>query len=144
MLTHYPGGNRMRLFVAAILFNFLAITAHAHKLHTPEVCTTGTNQVCAHLGYDNEPDTTKESEFMLHFMGKAMDPKLISNVTVKILMNMPGHTHGGPPVVVTATKTADHFTLTKVNFTMAGGWQIVVDFNYDKVANTLIIPIVVK
>lgn len=141
----------MTLFALAItttaLTAFAALTpntAQAHAYHTPEVCSTASTELCAHLGFKVEPSSTDATEFMLHFMPAAsLDPKEIKDVTVTLWMEVGGQTYGSAPATV---KMLDYirYTVSDVHFVTPGEWQVKIGFNYLGTAHEITIPVQVK
>lgn len=135
------------LFVASVVAatSLLSIQeVMAHSGHTPNVCSAVNSRLCAHLGFENEPNSTDEWAFMLHFMLEpGMDPRGISDVSVKLWMNMGSHSHGSSPVSLNQ-KDDVHFEVTEGYFPMAGPWEVKVAFKYEGNQHEIIIPIVVK
>ncbi len=123
---------------------FSAVKAEAHSGHTPNVCSTTAPSVCAHLGFDAEPNSTDAWSFMLHFMPAAgIDPKLITNVSVKLWMDMGSHSHGSSPVTVNPVDDV-HYEVTDGYFPMSGPWQVKVGFTYQGTNHEIIVPLSVK
>ncbi len=118
-------------------------TASAHAHHTDAVCSESQPAVCAHLGYDTEPNSADEWKFMLHFQSQDLDSTLLSAVEVKLWMDMGHHSHGSSPVTVTA-KDPVHFLVEEAYFPMRGPWQIKVAYLYDGQKGELIVPVLVK
>lgn len=138
----------MKLFAIAItaaaLAAFAPITAKAHSYHTPQVCSATSADLCAHLGFKAEPNSTDATEFMLHFMPAAgVDAKEIKNVTVKLWMDMGGHGHGSSPVTITQGDDV-HYAVSDAYFVMPGEWQVKVGFDYLGTAHEIVIPVEVK
>ena len=130
----------LALLAAVSMFGKLpAALAHSH--HTANVCSTSAPDICAHLGFENEPNTTDESEFMLHFMPKSVSPALVTNVSVKLWMDEMGH--GSSPVTLTAVDDA-HYNVSKAYFVMSGPWQVKVSFDYAGATHEISIPVDVK
>lgn len=118
-------------------------TSRAHSGHTPNVCSATASAVCAHLGFDAEPNSTDSWSFMLHFMPAAgVDPKLITSVSAKLWMDMGSHSHGSSPVTIAAIDDV-HYQVTDAYFPMAGPWQVKVGFTYDSINHEIIIPVMV-
>ena len=129
---------------AAALTALAPTTANAHAYHTPEVCAANSRELCAHLGFKAEPNSTDATEFMLHFMPAAsLDPKEIKNVAVSLWMDMGGHSHGSSPVTL---KMIDfiRYTVSEAYFVMPGEWQVKVGFEYLGTAHEIVIPVEVK
>ncbi|MBK7891132.1 MAG: FixH family protein [Bdellovibrionales bacterium] len=138
----------MKLFAIAIataaLTAFAPTTAKAHSYHTPQVCSATSADLCAHLGFKAEPNSTDATEFMLHFMPAAsLDPKEIKNVTVTLWMDMGGHGHGSSPVTITMLDYI-RYTVSDAYFVMQGEWQVKVGFDYLGTAHEIVIPVEVK
>lgn len=135
--------NRILVFafmtVALVLTKLPSAFAHAH--HTANVCSTTAPDICAHLGFENEPNTTDESQFMLHFMPKSGGPTLVTKVAVKLWMDEMGH--GSAPVTLTAVDDA-HYEVTKAYFVMSGPWQVKVSFEFGGASHEISIPVDVK
>ena len=132
-------------FAASFLMASLAQmpTAAAHTHHTANVCSTALPAVCAHLGFEVEPNSADEWTFMLHFQSPDLDSALLTSVEVKLWMDMGHHSHGSSPVTVTP-KHAVHFLVEEAYFPMRGPWQIKVNFIYEGEKGELIIPVDVK
>jgi hypothetical protein len=134
-------------FLAAALtvsLSFLAIEpAHAHTHHTQDVCSVEQPAVCAHLGYDKEPNTADAWGFMLHFQSPQLDPSLLSQVAVKLWMDMGHHSHGSSPVSLTE-KSQTHYLVEDAYFPMSGPWQVKVSFQYEGKKAELIVPVEVE
>jgi hypothetical protein len=122
----------------------LTSTSHAHSGHTPNVCARTATTVCAHLGFDAEPNSSDSWSFMLHFMpASGVDPKLITNVSVKLWMDMGSHSHGSSPVTLAGVDDV-HYQITDAYFPMAGPWQVKVGFTFENINHEIIIPVMVK
>lgn len=130
------------LALVAALVSFTSL-AHAHSYHTPNACSVTAPEICAHVGSNVEPNTADEWAFMLHFMPKGVNAKLISNVSVKLWMQMGHHGHGSSPVTIKQQDDV-HFEVTKAYFAMAGPWQIKVAFDYNGKSHELVIPVEAK
>jgi hypothetical protein len=142
-----PLTSMLALF-ASVLFAYSspsgAQTMIAHSGHTPNVCSATAASVCAHLGYEAEPNSTDSWSFMLHFMPAAgVDPKLITNVSVKLWMDMGSHSHGSSPVTLAGIDDV-HFQVTDAYFPMAGPWQVKVGFTYENNSHEIVIPVTVS
>lgn len=72
-----------------------------------------------------------------------VDPKLISNVSVKLWMDMGSHSHGSSPVTIAGVDDV-HYQITDAYFPMAGPWQVKVGFTYESMNHEIIIPVTVK
>lgn len=128
-------------FVFAALNQPSVARAHAH--HSDEVCSSIQSAVCAHLGFDQEPNSQDEWKFMLHFQSPTFDPALLSSVEVKLWMDMGHHSHGSSPVTLTQ-KSVDHFLVEEAYFPMSGSWQVKVTYIYDGQKSEIVVPILVK
>lgn len=64
------------------LMTLMASFSFAHKYHTEDVCTPGT-EVCAHLGYNEKPEAGKIFEFMTHFSNEEK-MKDVSDVKIRL------------------------------------------------------------
>ncbi len=118
-------------------------TALAHAHHTANFCSATAADVCAHLGFNAEPNSTSEAIFMLDFAPSKIDPALITNVTVKLVMDMNGTSHSARPVIIKAVNAA-HYEVSKVYFSMTGPWIVKAGFDYLGSSHEVIIPIDVK
>lgn len=141
---------RTRLFLlAAALLTFSAIStvgakAEAHAHHTASYCSATAPDICAHLGYKDEPNTTDAASFMLHFTpAAAANVTLLTDVAVELSMEMMHNgqvmRHGSSPVTITPVDEV-HFQVTDAYFLMSGTWDVVVTFKYDGVEHMLSIP----
>jgi hypothetical protein len=128
-------------FLLATLVQVPLAAAHTH--HSDEICSANQPAVCAHLGYELEPNASDEWKFMLHFQSPTLDSALLSNVAVKLWMDMGHHSHGSSPVTVTQ-KDPVHFLVEEAYFPMRGPWQIKVNYSYDGQSGELVIPVIVK
>jgi hypothetical protein len=118
--------------------------SHAHNGHTPNYCSVTASTVCAHLGFDTKPNSSDAWEFMLHFMpATGIDPKLITNVSVKLWMDMGSHSHGSSPVTLTGVDDV-HYHVTEAYFPMAGAWQVKVGFTFENATHEIIVPVMVS
>lgn len=133
----------LRLLVLASAFMAFTSLAHAHSYHTPKACSATAPEICAHIGSNTEPSTTDEWAFILHFMPQGVNAKLISNVSVKLWMQMGNHSHGSSPVTIQQHDDI-HFEVTKAYFAMAGPWQIQITFDYNGASHELVIPVEAK
>lgn len=137
--------NSIRLFLTAIalIAAFYSSSSNAHSEHTPDVCSPTSGSVCAHLGFETKPNSTDAWSFMLHFVpATGIDPKLITDVTVKLWMDMGSHSHGSSPVTI-ATIGDAHFQVTDAYFPMSGPWQVKVGFSFENATHEIVIPVMV-
>jgi hypothetical protein len=118
-------------------------SASAHSHHTANYCSTTLPDVCAHLGFENEPNSTDEAQFMLDLAPSKANLSKITKVAVALEMNMNGMTHGSSPVTLTPVDAA-HYEVTKAYFVMSGAWHVKVTFELNGAAGELSIPIDVK
>jgi hypothetical protein len=125
-----------------LAFSFSGLQAQAHAHHSATICSSTAAEICAHLGYD-AITTADEAAMMLHFMPKAVDPSLITNVTVKLMMDMGGSPHGSSPVTLKQVDSA-HIQISKAFFPMAGVWEVRIGFDYAASKHQLVIPLEVK
>jgi nitrogen fixation protein FixH len=128
------------LFVSVSTFMKVS-PAYAHSHHTANYCSSTAPDICAHLGFEAEPNTTDEAQFMLDLAPSKVDPALITNVAVKLWMDEMGH--GSSPVTLAPFDEA-HYEVTKAYFIMSGPWQVKVSFDYGGATHELVIPIDVK
>lgn len=138
-----PRSFRLSLIAISLIATFSTSNANAHREHTPDVCSLTSSSVCAHLGFETKPNSTDAWSFMLHFVPAAgIDPKLITNVTVKLWMNMGSHSHGSSPVTI-ATVGDAHFQVTDAYFPMSGLWEVKVGFSFENATHEIVIPVMV-
>ena len=118
---------------------FLSATSFAQNhdghngTHTPNVCVENT-KLCAHLMFPKIPNSSDESQFILHFVNDAA----ISNV--KVVLWMPDMGHGSAPVVI---KTIDnnHYQVSNAYFIMPGQWEVQVQFSVNEQIQIIKIPV---
>ena len=135
--------TRFAAVVAFLSFLILISKADAHAHHTSNFCSTTATDICAHLGFDAEPNSTDEAIFMLDFAPSKVDPTLITNVTMKIVMDMSGTPNGTRPVTITAINSA-HYEISKAYFSMAGPWMLKAGFDFNGASHEVVIPLDVK
>jgi hypothetical protein len=128
---------------SAFLIGLTANQAQAHSHHTESACSNELTDVCAHLGYNVEPNPSDPWIFMLHFQSPNLDPSQLKQVSVSLWMDMGHHSHGSSPVTV-SEKTPTHFLVQDAFFPMSGAWQVKVSFLYQGKNGDLIVPIMVQ
>ncbi len=131
------------LAAAVLVFAMSCPKAHAaHAHHTADICSATATDICAHLGY-NDINTTDAATFMLDLKPSKVDPSLATGITVELLMDMGGHSHGSSPVTLKPLDAA-HTEVSKAYFPMAGVWTVKVSFQYAGGKHELSIPLEVK
>ena len=143
MVRTFTTNTLLALIVAIATFTFKCPKAFAHSHHTANYCSATAPDVCAHLGFKNEPNTTDESVFMLDFAPSKANVTQITNITVKVAMDMAGTQHRAAPVTITPANAA-HYEVSKAYFSMTGQWKLKVGFDYAGAKHEVIIPIDVK
>jgi len=118
---------------------FLSLTVNAQQLkehkgiHTPNVCVENTN-VCAHLMFPKAPNSSDESQFIVHFMTQ----ETIKNVNV--MLWMPDMGHGSAPVTLNALDPV-HYKISQAFFIMPGLWEVQVSFEINNELQQIKIPV---
>ncbi len=118
-------------------------TTFAHTHHTADFCSATAKDICAHLGYNEPPNSADESKFMLDLQPSKVNASLISKVAVSLHMDMGGSSHGSSPVTIKQVDAA-HYQVTKAYFTMTGKWVVKVNFEYNGAGHEIQIPIEVQ
>lgn len=131
------------VFAVFATFTFQCPKAFAHAHHTANFCSMTAPDICAHLGFEVEPNSTDELIFMLDFAPSKNDPALITNVTVKLNMDMPGMQHGARSVTIVPADAA-HYEVSKAYFSMPGQWQVKVGFTYNGAVHEVIVLVDVR
>ena len=126
--------------VVVASFSMFATAAYAHSHHTANYCSMTAPDVCAHLGFENEPNSTDEAQVMLDLAPSKANLSKITDVGVALQMDMGGMPHGSSPVTL-APVDAAHYEVTKAYFVMTGTWQVKVTFVYNGTPGELLIPI---
>lgn len=140
IMTHIV---RILLILVAVIVGHSSGSS-AHSEHTPDVCSATASTVCAHLGFETKPNSSDAWEFMLHFVpSSGVDPKLITNVSVKLWMDMGSHSHGSSPVTLVGVDDV-HYKITEAYFPMSGPWQVKVGFMFENVNHEIIVPVMVS
>lgn len=138
--------QRWSIFSVLMLaaFVFASGSADGHSLHSKNICAVKQPGLCAHVGYNSQPNTKAPSEFMLHFMlGAGIDDSKVRLASVKLMMDMGSHgRHGAAPVTVVPVD-AIHYKISEAYFSMAGDWTIVVAAEYQGETHEIAIPITV-
>ena len=143
MFSTFTTNTLLALIAAVATFAFQCPKALAHSHHTANYCSTTAPDVCAHLGFSDEPNTMDEAVFMLDFAPSKANVTQITNVTVKLVMEMSGMQHSGSPVTITPADAA-HYEVSKAYFSMTGQWQVKAGFDFGGAKHEVIIPIDVK
>ncbi len=146
-LKRNPKGDEMKLtlMTASVVMMLgicsLSARAFAHANHSPDICGTKVEGLCAHVGYP-VLNTQQAFELMVHFAtGDGLDAKLITNVTADLWMEMGnGQGHASAPVQVRQL-SEDHFLVSEAYFPMAGEWLVRVNFAYAGTSQQLLIPV---
>lgn len=107
--------------------------------HTGEFCTDATEDICAHLHFLADVNSSTEGSFTAHV--ETPDNKPINNLKIDMWMDMGhGHGHGSAPVEI-ADAGANHFTVTNAWFVMPGTWLVRIDFDFNGVHQHIEIPV---
>jgi len=101
--------------------------------HTPNVCTNN-SAVCAHLMFPKTPNSTDESQFILHFVTN----QAITNL--KVALWMPDMGHGSSPVTIKSIDN-NHYQVSNAYFIMSGDWEVRVQFTSDDQNQSIHIPV---
>jgi hypothetical protein len=119
--------------------NSLATAKEDHD-HTPNVCSAKNKTICAHLGLSETLSSKAPGKFIVDIQPSGEKGE-VTNLKVKLWMPEMGH--GTTPVKVTPQGNG-HYSVTEANFSMAGKWQVQLDFDFAKVAHHLEIPLDIK
>lgn len=110
-------------------------------IHTPTICSAAAINDCAHLRFDENPTSTKESVFLVHLMPADQNTNF-TDINVLLWMDMGnGHGHGSAPVEISATEENNHFVVSNAWFVMMGQWQVIVTFKDKGIDQKIIIPV---
>ena len=109
--------------------------------HTPSVCSPSADSVCAHLKFLTAINSSTAGEFIVHVTTPS--ETAISDLKVKLWMDMGGHGHGSAPVEIATMDEANHFKITNAWFVMAGPWLVQIEFIVNGQSHTVAIPIMV-
>lgn len=132
----------MKIFFTVMMIAFSTLTfsnySQAAEEHSEEICAVNNPNVCAHLGYHwGLPNSTDESKFMFHVL---TNEGTITNLKVKLWMNMGGHGHGSSPVELKEVGP-NKFLVSKAYFVMSGGWLVKTEFTLNNQIYNLDIPV---
>lgn len=112
--------------------------AFSHNFHSDTFCSDDSQEACAHIGFNNEFDTTSELEFIFH----VTTPGAENIEQVQIYFAMPEMD------LVTETLMPEKvgpgkFLVKNIRFSVPGAWEVRAEFNY-KLFHQIFIPINVK
>ncbi len=115
----------------------LSLSATAEDNHTPEYCSLADAKVCAYLGHMTELVSSKEVQFIAHFL-------TATEITdLKVILKMGHHDHGSAPVTINRTGP-NHYQVIHAYFPMVGEWQVVMDFKFNGIGQQISIPLQIK
>lgn len=124
-----------------IIFSNLLI-ADEGGIHTDNFCSAVNAKTCAHLRLEKWPTSTEASEFILHVLTPSNTQ--VTNLKVKLWMDMNGHGHGSSPVKLETLEELNHFLVQDAYFVMRGKWQVIVTFTDEGINEKIIIPLDIK
>lgn len=144
----------MKAVLVLFLTTLLSLTTYAHDHgggtpaqspkagdHTAEFCTDDTQNICAHLHFLADVNSSTEGSFIAHI--ETPDNQAINNLKIDMWMDMGhGHGHGSAPVEI-ADNGANHFTVTNAWFVMMGPWLVRIDFDFNGAHQHIEIPVYV-
>lgn len=137
----------MKIVLIAVI-SFFSLFAMAHEGqehsggHTENVCSVDDAQVCAHLRFDSELNSTDEGKFVAHVL--VPDNSQVNNFKLDLWMEMGHHGHGSAPVEILAMDEVNHYAISNAWFVMMGQWLVRVDFDYNGKSYHLEIPVNIK
>jgi len=135
----------MKWLALFAVFSFNAITFagdHEGGIHTENYCSTTNEKTCAHLRFEKWPTSTEASEFIVHVISPSNSQ--VTDVKVKLWMDMNGHGHGSSPVKIETLEEMNHFFIQDAYFVMRGNWQVIVNFTDAGLNEKIIIPLSIK
>lgn len=125
-------------FLLTCTFTTIANISQAAEDHSEEVCAINNPNVCAHLGYHwGLPNANDEAKFMFHVL---TNEGTISDLKVKLWMDMGGHGHGSSPVQINEVGP-NKFLISKAYFVMSGGWLVKTEFMLNNQLYRIDIPV---
>lgn len=135
----------MKFFViiSLILINTLVFAGEPEGgIHTDNFCSAINEKTCAHLRLVKRPTTAEANEFIVHIISPSNAQ--VTDVKVKLWMDMNGHGHGSSPVKLETLDELNHFFVQDAYFVMRGKWQVIVTFTDDGIDEKIIIPLDIK
>lgn len=111
-------------------------------IHTDNFCSATNEKTCAHLRLEKWPTSTEASEFIVHVVTPSNTQ--VTNVKVKLWMDMNGHGHGSSPVTLQPLEELNHFLVQDAYFVMRGNWQVIVTFTDAGISEKIVIPLTIK
>ena len=132
------------LALVSMNFALADVEKHGGGFSTKEFCAENSKTTCAHAHFHEYPNTTEESEFVVH-VEPTDDSQIITDINVTLWMDMgEGHGHGSAPVEISPSDEENHFNVQNAWFPMMGEWQIIVSFIDNGVLQTIKIPVQIK
>lgn len=134
---------RALILLATLLLGAMAMAGdHEGGIHTDNFCSATNEKTCAHLKFGKWPTSTEASIFVLHIMSPSLSQ--VTNLSVKLWMDMNGHGHGSSPVKIESMNELNHFLIQDAYFVMKGKWQVIVTFADAGMTEKIIIPLQIQ